>query len=44
MLSGLSETRIKAAEGGATWSAYDVVGHLIHGLRKVGNVCNRELL
>ena len=31
MLSGLSETRIKATEGGATWSAYDVVGHLIHG-------------
>ena len=31
MLSGLSDSWIKATEGGETWSAYDVIGHLIHG-------------
>lgn len=31
MLSGLSDTWIKTTEGGKTWSAFDVVGHLIHG-------------
>ncbi len=31
LLAGLSENWIKATEGGSTWSAYDVVGHLIHG-------------
>jgi hypothetical protein len=31
MLSGLSEEWTKINEGGKTWSAFDVVGHLIHG-------------
>ena len=33
MLRGLSDTWIAAHEGGDTWSAFDVVGHLIHGER-----------
>lgn len=31
MLSGLSEEWTKINEGGKTWSAFDVVGHLTHG-------------
>lgn len=31
MLSGLSDEWTLANEGDETWSAYDVVGHLIHG-------------
>jgi hypothetical protein len=31
MLRGLPEAWIVAHEGGETWSAFDVVGHLIHG-------------
>lgn len=31
LLSGLSEEWTSANEGENTWSAYDVVGHLIHG-------------
>ena len=30
-LTGLPESWIRATEGPGTWSAYDVVGHLIHG-------------
>lgn len=30
-LSGLSPEWTSANEGNETWSAYDVVGHLIHG-------------
>jgi hypothetical protein len=33
MLGGLDETWINNNEGGATWSPYDVMGHLIHGER-----------
>ena len=33
MLDGLPETWSLATEGESTWSAYDVVGHLIHGER-----------
>jgi hypothetical protein len=33
MLSGLSNEWSSANEGDETWSAYDVVGHLIHGER-----------
>jgi hypothetical protein len=31
LLRGLPQTWITANEGGESWSAYDVVGHLIHG-------------
>lgn len=31
MLGGLSEDWTSATEGEQTWSAYDVVGHLVHG-------------
>ena len=31
MLSGLPECWVLATEGGESWSAYDIVGHLIHG-------------
>jgi len=31
MLRGLPDAWIVAHEGGETWSAFDVVGHLIHG-------------
>lgn len=31
MLGGLSEDWTSANEGEQTWSAYDVVGHLVHG-------------
>jgi hypothetical protein len=31
MLSGLSPEWVLANEGKDTWSAYDVIGHLIHG-------------
>jgi hypothetical protein len=31
MLSGLSTDWTSANEGAGTWSAYDIVGHLIHG-------------
>jgi DinB superfamily len=31
LLRGLPEAWIGANEGGETWSAFDVVGHLIHG-------------
>lgn len=31
LLSGLSEDWTHSNEGGESWSAYDVVGHLIHG-------------
>ncbi len=30
-LSGLPENWLRATEGPGTWSAFDVVGHLIHG-------------
>ena len=33
LLHGLSDPWIRATEGGETWSAFDVVGHLIHGER-----------
>src|SRR4051812_46752784 len=33
MLSGLPSSWTDATEGGETWSAYTVVGHLIHGER-----------
>ncbi|KPK80163.1 MAG: hypothetical protein AMS25_09965 [Gemmatimonas sp. SM23_52] len=31
LLGGLSEEWISANEGSDTWSAFDIVGHLIHG-------------
>jgi hypothetical protein len=31
LLRGLPQSWIDGNEGGSTWSAYDVVGHLIHG-------------
>ncbi len=31
MVGGMPETWLKCTEGAGTWSAYDVVGHLIHG-------------
>lgn len=31
MLEGISDDWILSNEGGGTWSAYDVIGHLIHG-------------
>ena len=31
LLKGLSDAWVKINEGDDTWSAYDVVGHLIHG-------------
>ncbi len=31
LLGGLSDDWVMTNEGGETWSAYDVVGHLIHG-------------
>ncbi len=31
MLTGLSEEWTHSNEGAETWSAYDIVGHLIHG-------------
>ena len=33
LLRGLPEGWITAHEGGATWSPFDIVGHLIHGER-----------
>ena len=33
LLRGLPDTWIGAHEGGATWSPFDVIGHLIHGER-----------
>src|SRR5688500_372505 len=33
LLRGLPNDWIQAHEGGDTWSAFDVVGHLIHGER-----------
>ena len=33
LLRGLPEGWIAAHEGGDTWTAYDVIGHLIHGER-----------
>ncbi|HEX6315445.1 MAG TPA: DinB family protein [Gemmatimonadaceae bacterium] len=33
MLYGLPSTWVNATEGPDTWSAYDIVGHLIHGER-----------
>lgn len=33
MLAGLSSEWTDATEGPETWSAYDIVGHLIHGER-----------
>lgn len=33
LLAGLPDGWTTCTEGGATWSAYDVVGHLIHGER-----------
>lgn len=32
-LGGLPDEWVRAADGPGTWSAYDVVGHLIHGER-----------
>ena len=34
LLRGLPETWTQRNEGGDTWSAFDVIGHLIHGERK----------
>ncbi len=31
LLSGLDEEWVKTNEGGDSWSAYDIVGHLLHG-------------
>lgn len=31
MLGGLSDEWINANEGNETWSAFDIIGHLIHG-------------
>ena len=31
MLRGLSEDWTQQNEGGDTWSAYDIIGHLVHG-------------
>ena len=31
MVGGMPETWLKCTEGAGTWSAYDIVGHLIHG-------------
>lgn len=31
MVGGIPEPWLKCTEGAGTWSAYDVVGHLIHG-------------
>lgn len=31
LLSGLPEAWVRATDGEGTWSAFDVVGHLIHG-------------
>lgn len=33
LLDGLPEEWVRATEGTGTWSAFDVVGHLIHGER-----------
>ena len=33
MLRGLPDDWLRANEGDATWSPFDVVGHLIHGER-----------
>ena len=33
LLTGLPEEWTRATEGEGTWSAYDIVGHLIHGER-----------
>src|SRR5512142_3433050 len=33
LLAGLPEEWVRATEGPGTWSAFDVVGHLIHGER-----------
>jgi hypothetical protein len=33
LLNGLPDTWIRTKEGEGTWSAYDVIGHLIHGER-----------
>lgn len=33
MLQGLSDEWVETNEGEGTWSAYDIVGHLIHGER-----------
>ena len=33
LLEGLPDTWVYATEGADTWSAYDVIGHLIHGER-----------
>ena len=33
LLSGLPDVWIYANEGADTWSAYDIIGHLIHGER-----------
>jgi len=33
LLAGLPEEWIRATDGADTWSAFDVVGHLIHGER-----------
>jgi hypothetical protein len=31
MVGGMPESWLKCTEGAGTWSAYDIVGHLIHG-------------
>ncbi len=31
MVGGMPESWLKCNEGAGTWSAYDIVGHLIHG-------------
>ena len=31
MVGGMPESWVKCTEGAGTWSAYDIVGHLIHG-------------
>jgi hypothetical protein len=34
LLRGLPDSWVNAHEGGETWSAFDVLGHLIHGERR----------
>jgi hypothetical protein len=31
LLDGVADPRVRANEGGESWSAFDIVGHLIHG-------------
>ena len=44
LLVGLPDTWVTATEGAQTWSAYDVIGHLIHGERTDWMVRARHIL